>query len=380
MSNEALMLEQGSRAVNPFGSTPPATTATADVERMRAVTETLASLEIAQRFPRDERKAMDRILTACTRPSLAEKALYAYARGGTNISGPSIRLAETLAQCWGNLDFGFREIERRKGESSVESFAWDKETNTTARRAVQVAHVRDTRQGAKILTDGRDIYELIANDAARRTRAAILALIPADVVDAAVQQVNKTLTASVEITPDLIEKLVTKFGAIGVPKEALEKNIQRRIETITPALVIRLRTIFNSINDGMSKPADWFEIDPDADPSRVANLREKLKTEPKKGATAETVPAKDNGATTPPAAAAEQEPEAGDEASRVAKMSGPELTVYVKGIAKDLGLGDDERDDVVNGCGGWQKKNAVKILAGLRELAASIEAQRSREE
>ncbi len=373
MSSEALVLEQGSRTLNPYGNAPPASTATADVERMRAVTETLASLEIAQRFPRDERKAMDRILTACTRPSLAEKALYAYARGGTNISGPSIRLAETLAQCWGNLDFGFREIERRKGESSVESFAWDKETNTTARRAVQVAHVRDTRQGAKILTDGRDIYELIANDAARRTRAAILALIPADVVDAAVQQVNKTLTTSIKITPELTENLVTKFGAIGVPLEALEKNIQRRIDTITPALVIRLRTIYNSINDGMSKPTDWFEIDPEPDGSRVVTLREKLKKEADDGKPASAATQAEGDG--PPAAGSETD--AGDEASRVAKMSGPELTVYVKGLATELGLSDEERDDVVNACGGWQKKNAVKILAGLRELAASIEAQAS---
>ena len=42
-------------------------------------------------------EAMDKILQACTRPSLAEGALYSYSRGGSEITGPSIRLAEVAA-------------------------------------------------------------------------------------------------------------------------------------------------------------------------------------------------------------------------------------------------------------------------------------------
>ena len=38
-------------------------------------------------------KTMDRILNACTRQTLAESAVYAYNKGGNQITGPSIRLA-----------------------------------------------------------------------------------------------------------------------------------------------------------------------------------------------------------------------------------------------------------------------------------------------
>ena len=55
---------------------------------------------IARMNPRDPVKAMDRILNACTRPTLANAATYSYSRGGSDITGPTIRLAEAIAQGW----------------------------------------------------------------------------------------------------------------------------------------------------------------------------------------------------------------------------------------------------------------------------------------
>jgi len=142
--------------------------ATVQVESDRAQAEVQAAMILARRFPRDPVLALDRILNACTRPALAEGALYCYARGGTDITGPSIRLAEVLAQNWGNLQFGVRELEQRDGESTVEAFAWDIETNVRQVKIFQVKHERHTKQGAKRLTDPRDIYETVANQGARR--------------------------------------------------------------------------------------------------------------------------------------------------------------------------------------------------------------------
>ena len=62
---------------------------------------------------------------ACTRQGLAEQALYSYQKGGTEVSGSSIRLAETLAQNWQHMQFGIRELSQSGGESTVEAFAWD---------------------------------------------------------------------------------------------------------------------------------------------------------------------------------------------------------------------------------------------------------------
>ena len=177
--------------LNVFGNTQQGISAqsvTAAMATTRQAQEVQAAMVVAKNFPRNPRQSLDRILESCNRPTLAENATYEYARGGNKIYGPSIRLAECIAQSWGNIDFGFIELDRSKGESTVMAYAWDLETNTRQSRVFSVKHQRDTKDGSYALTEERDIYETIANHAARRIRACILALIPGDVIDAAMHQ------------------------------------------------------------------------------------------------------------------------------------------------------------------------------------------------
>jgi len=247
-----------------------------EVEQQRAIAETQGAMIIAKRFPRNQIEATDRIEQACSRPGLAETALYSYARGGTEITGPSIRLAETLAQNWGNLQFGIRELEQRNGESTIEAFAWDIETNVRQVKVFQVAHKRHTKKGSYDLSDPRDIYELTANQGARRLRACILGIIPGDIIEMAVKQCEQTLKAKADTSPEALKKLCDAFLAFGVTKDQIEKRIQRRIDTITPAQIVSLRKVYNSLKDGMSTAADWFEP-ATTDAPKAETLKDKIK-------------------------------------------------------------------------------------------------------
>lgn len=230
-------------------------------------------MTIAKRFPRDEKAALDRIINACTRKGLADAACYQYSRGGADVTGPSIRLAEAIAQNWGNIQFGVRELEQRNGESTVEASAWDMETNTRQVRTFQVPHVRYSKGGGnKMLTDPRDIYELVANQGARRVRACILGVIPGDIVDEAVKQCDVTLQATASVTPDSIKKLIDTFAVYKVSKEQIEARIQRRMDAITPAQIVAMRKIYNSLRDGMSKPEEWFPHPIDKSPLSKAKV------------------------------------------------------------------------------------------------------------
>ena len=230
-------------------------------ESQRAIAEVQAALAIAKSFPRDRVAAVDRILNDCQRSGLAQVAIYQYARGGTSISGPTIRLAESLAQNWGNIQYGVRELSQANGESTVEAFAWDVETNTRQTKIFQVPHVRYTKSGGAIkLIDPRDIYEAVANNGARRLRACILGVIPGDIVEAALQQCDLTLNTYADTSPEGIQKIIKAFEKYGVSKEALEKRIQCRMESIKPAQIVSLTKIGTSLKEGMSTPADWFEI------------------------------------------------------------------------------------------------------------------------
>lgn len=228
----------------------------------RQAQEVQAAMVIAKRFPRDEVTSYNRILMACQRKPLAERAEYEYKRGNTKVTGPSIRLAETIARNWGNIDFGIIELEQKNGESQAMAYAWDLETNTRQTKIFTVPHIRETKKGNVALTTPRDIYELVANYGARRMRACILGVIPADVVDAAVAQCRKTLIDG-ETKPiiDLIREMASIFKKeFGVPMEAIEKYIGCKSEAFSMNDLIRLRRVYSSIHDGMSKREDYFDV------------------------------------------------------------------------------------------------------------------------
>lgn len=260
--------EQGAGFFQPQA---PAADGILATDQARAVAEVQAALVIAASRPRNELRARDRLLQACQRVNLASGALYQYTRGGTAVSGPSIRLAEAAARAWGNMNYGFRELSRRTGESECEAFAWDLETNTKAVRQFSVRHRRDTKKGGYDLTDERDIYELMASQAQRRVRAAILEIIPGDIMEDAVAECEKTMKANVGNVAEAAAKLVQAFADMGIPREAVEKRLGHRIDAIQPAQIIAFRKIYASIKDGMSAPKDWFNIEQAApNPTTVA--------------------------------------------------------------------------------------------------------------
>ena len=278
--NELVFNSTSTTVANPFGASTP-TPFQDGIGKTQAASrelaETQAQIFLAKQFPRDQRRATENVLTACQRPGLASVAVYSFSKGGSDVSGPSIRLAEEIARNWGNLECGWNEMERGDDFSKVRTFAWDKETNVLKTTLFVVPHYRTTRQGKKRLTDEREIYELLANQASRRMRACILALIPGDVVDAAVAQCQKTMITHVDLSPASILSLVKAFSEFGVTKERIEKRIQRRIDAITPAQFVRMREIYASMRDGMSDASDWFEEESAALPATTPE-----ETEPSK--------------------------------------------------------------------------------------------------
>ena len=260
MSNEIAATEQR----NPFGdstavATRPANGALAEANTQRGVAEVQARMMIARANPRDPVRCMDLILQDCMRPTLAEGAVYQYSRGGSDIEGPSIRLAEAVARRWGNIASGIKEVARGPGYSECIAYAWDLEAGYYDERQFQVRHWRDTKKGGYALTDERDIYELVANMGQRRKRAVLLSVIPGDVVDAAVEECGRTLKAKADTSPEGLKKLVAAFEGFGVSREQIEQRIQRRLDAITPAQVVGLKKVYASLRDGMSAPGDWFE-------------------------------------------------------------------------------------------------------------------------
>lgn len=233
----------------------------AQASASREMEEVKGQIFMAKQFPRNVFQSEQRILDACKRPALAQTAVYRYPRGGQSVEGPSIRLAEVLAQNWGNLAFGIKELEQRPGESVAMAYAWDLETNVREEKIFTVPHARYTKsKGITKLTDPRDIYELVANNGARRLRACILGIIPGDIVEKAVEECNRTLTGNnKEPLKDRISVALNAFkDKYKVTQEQIEKRMGYNVSAFTERDYADLIKIFTSIKDGMSKVEDWF--------------------------------------------------------------------------------------------------------------------------
>lgn len=248
-------------SITPTDETRPATTgASTQIAQSKSAQEVQAAVFMAKQFPRDENASYNRIMRACQRKRLAECAEYAYPRGGQTVTGPSIRLAEALAQNWGNIDYGIIELEQKDGESQVMAYCWDLETNTRQTKVFAVPHKRHTRTGSYKLDDPRDIYEMVANQGARRLRACILGVIPGDVVDDAVAQCNRTLAGeSDEPLADRVKKMVTAFSGMGVTQPMIVERLGHTLDATTEQELVTLRKIYTSLRDGMAKPEQFFQ-------------------------------------------------------------------------------------------------------------------------
>lgn len=228
----------------------------------RAVAEIQAQVFMAKQFPRDENQARARILRSCQRPGLASKAIYTYPKGGQRVTGPSIRLAEAIAQAWGNLDFNTVILEQRENESVCLSYCWDVETNTRASRSFIVPHKISTKHGEKVLTDPREIYELAANQGARRLRACILSIIPGDIVDEAIEACNETLSGGnkrplIDRLRELTDRFMTYYS---VPLSSIERYFGYPLDSFTEMDGITLAGIYTALRDGASSREDYFQL------------------------------------------------------------------------------------------------------------------------
>lgn len=243
------------------------------IEASRAIAEAQGKLVIAKRFPRNEVASYAKAMEACQRPSMASKAFYSFPRSGGKVEGPTIRFAEELARCWGNIDYGIKELSQDDGKSEMQAYAWDLETNAQSIQNFTNPHQREVSGKMKTLTSQRDIYENNANMATRRLRSRILAILPAWYVEDAIAECKKTLAGrNDEPLIDRVKKMVVQFSKLGVSQEQIEQRLKRKVETMTADDLVDYVGIFNAIKQGESNAAEWFSA-----PAEANELTQALK-------------------------------------------------------------------------------------------------------
>lgn len=227
------------------------------IEQERAIAEAQGQLTLAKRFPRSMTAAMTDFMDACNSPEFAATAFYSVPNRG---SGPSIRLAEEAARCYGNFVYGHRELSRSEGKSEIEVYAWDMEKNNRSSRQITVMHVTDTKNGPRKLVDQADIDNKIANVASKQMRGRILALMPKHMIAAGVAAAKRALAGGGEKPlSERIVAMVQTFARFGVTKAHLQAHLSHEIDNTTVDELADLMGIFNALKEG-AKPSEYFPL------------------------------------------------------------------------------------------------------------------------
>jgi hypothetical protein len=227
------------------------------VERVRA------ALVIAKNYPRDEAQGWHRLHRSCQRLRFAESASYTYTRGGSAVTGASIRLAEASARSLGNIQYGWDVMDTGPDWTSVEAWAMDMEANARASRTFRVRHYRDTKSGPRLLTAERDIYEMIASYAQRRLRACILQIVPRDIVEDALDACAETIRRGDDTPTEVrVRRMVARFGSLGITPEMLAEKQGRPLAQFGPDDLGDLLGVYNALQAGESKIDEAFGTAP----------------------------------------------------------------------------------------------------------------------
>ena len=258
-----------------FGETAPATLAprsapagqATQVEQARAIAEVRAAVMIAMDRPRDRSAALAEMREVCGIMALAERAFFRVPRGGETVNGESIHLARELARCWGNIDYGVKELARDdiRGQSELLAFAWDLQTNARSEIVFVVPHVKG--KANRRLTGTQEVYENNASFAGRRLREAIFSVLPVWFKAEAADLCHKTLEhGGGKPLVQRVADMRAAFGAIGVTPMQLERKRSRKVDDFTAEDVAALGVVYGSIKRSEVTIVDEFPPDEPAKP------------------------------------------------------------------------------------------------------------------
>lgn len=258
------------------------TTQATAVEQARAVAEVAAAVRVAQENPRDETRAVARMRQACGQQALADRAFYSVPRAGGRVEGSSVHLARSLAACWGNVDYGIRELKRddQAGESEMQAWAWDQESNVRSSRSFVVPHARmvgSAKRGDKRRERLDDLGDIANNNnsvAARAVRETIFTILPVWFTAEAEALCAATLHGQGGDKPiatqaaDMIANYETTFG---VTRSQLEAYVAEPVAEWTARTLAALRVLGGELSRGEKTVKDEFggKDEPAADARKV---------------------------------------------------------------------------------------------------------------
>lgn len=174
----------------------------------------------AHKYKRSIQLAIDNITTLATLDEeTAESCMYSLPRGGKVIEGASIRMAELIAQQWGNNRVAARVVEVNRHEKYVEceGIYWDLETNSGATARVRG---RLVDKNGKLYNE--DMILMTANATnSKAKRNAILAGVPRPIWGRAYQAARDVVRGDMKTLGTRRADMFKAFQQFGLTKDQI---------------------------------------------------------------------------------------------------------------------------------------------------------------
>lgn len=244
----------------------------------RAQAEVQARYIMAERKPRDIELFRVNLLKHCKRPGFAKVAEYAKPVGGGSIKGPSIRFVEAAIREYGNVTpeetITYDDDHKRVTRVAIT----DLEANVTYYGDVVVEksverkkpksgdEVMSSRQNSygdtvfRIRATEDDFANKAASAASKKLRNLGLRILPADIVEEAMETCRSTRQKQDAADPDAARRrIIDSFAEIQVLPPMLDEYLGHPFEQANVAELDELRAAYVTVKENEARWVDLVE-------------------------------------------------------------------------------------------------------------------------
>lgn len=234
----------------------------------------------AKQYPRDITNTLNKIATYATMDKeTAEDCFYVLRRKGSNgqdsvIEGLSVRMAEIIAGCWGNIRVQTRIVGNDGKMITAQAICHDLETNFAVSKEVK-RRITD-RNGR---TFSEDMQVVTGNAAASIAfRNAVLAVIPKAVTKKVINEVKQVALGQAIDLETARTNCLQNFAKAGVTEDMLLQYLGiNSVADIDKEAIFELRATWNAIKEGTTTVQESF-IAPALEAKKEAEAKKKANT------------------------------------------------------------------------------------------------------
>lgn len=223
----------------------------------------------AKAYPRLPQKAMEYALQLATMDEeTAQSCFYCLPRkdkegNKKEIKGASIRLAEIVANAWGNLHAATRIVENDGKSITTEGVAWDLESNVRISMQNKVSIWFGEKNGKGGYQANADMQTLLTNaSSAKALRNAIFKVVPKALVDRVLEKAMTFAVGDQKTIGSKVTALFDKLTKMGIEKQLiLEYYGYQTLDQFTPDDLKSLIGVGVAIKEGHIKIDEVFKTE-----------------------------------------------------------------------------------------------------------------------